>query len=333
MRRSYLSRKAQGYVEYLGVAAIIIAITLISFPPLFLTASNEVVNNSPEVKNNDVYKDAQVLGTYSGAFTSEFTKLEEDPAAATCVDEVKSIMSTIATIDAGNSANLSSTALAEVVSAFGDANLAGNYHITAASLLSPACKSLTTVDKVEDILTNEVINLDLMQDTCEDVCTITTTANAVVREIGSLINDGTIPANIITSHNDSPVSSISGSIENTFKQYYYVGPDTVNPYTNYKNMINLIEYASQNSQLNSELAAVYEKLKVKVEEAMMLTLESPSYYTTMNHPGWESIPVRLDGGSSTYYSPPSSSGGGSSTPIVASFYFCGEPGDLSEFLQ
>ena len=338
MRRSYLSRKAQGYVEYLGVAAIIIAITLISFPPLFLTASNEVVNNSPEVKNNDAYKNAQVLGTYTGEFTSEFTKLEEDPAAATCVDEVKSILSTVAAIDAGNSVNLSSTSLAQVVSAFGDANLAGSYSITAANLLSPACKSLAAVDKVEEILTNEVVNLDLMQNTCEDVCTITTTANAVVREISSLVDNGTIPRNIFVNHTDSPVSSIGsvshGNLQDTLDTYYYVGPDTTRPYTNYKNMINLIEHASKNSQLTSELAAVYEKLKLKVEEAMLLTLESPSYYTSMNHPGWESIPVRLDGSSSTYYSPPEDSGGGgSSAPEVASFYFCGEPGDLSEYLN
>ncbi|EKE04099.1 MAG: hypothetical protein ACD_20C00107G0009 [uncultured bacterium] len=324
MRRSNLRRKAQGYVEYAAVGAIVLALTIISFPPLFLTASNNVANTSPEDKNNDIYKQSALLGVYAGEFITAFRVLEEDPSASGCVEEIKNAMSVLSGINTTGSSELSKESLVKIVSALGDANLSGSYNTNASSLLTSTCGSIAGADSIESILTNELIKLDLMEATCEDVCTVTTTANTIMRDMATLITSGSVPMDVFLNHPDSPVTAISGSVQDILTQHYYVGPDTEKPYATYKNAINLIEYASDQGYFTPEMAGLYDTLVVKLEDAMKIKLKPPSYYKSISRPGWESKPVYI--GPETAYTPPSSDDedDDSSGPVVADFYFCEE---------
>ncbi|OGI00032.1 MAG: hypothetical protein A2104_03725 [Candidatus Melainabacteria bacterium GWF2_32_7] len=340
LTKRYFSRKAQGYVEYLTVALVVLLVGLIAFPPLFKSASDRIINSSPKYKDNDVYKYVTLLGPNSNQFVEQYKLLLNDPSAKDCVDEIKSIMVLLGGVDASTGGNLSDESIIKIVNMLGDANLSGSYNINVASLLSPACKSLPAVDTVEEILTKEVIDIDLSEDTCEDICTVTTTANAILREITPLIDSGTISKDIILSHQDSPVTTTSETTEEIFDKYYYVGPDTVNPYTNYKNMINLIEYANKTGQLTQEMKDVYEVVKTDIEKAMEIKVGTPVIGETVKyHPDWEAIPgeyaapVVSTGTSSSSTSSSSESVSETPQPPPPPFFFCGPPGQLSKFVE
>ncbi|OGI21087.1 MAG: hypothetical protein A2287_05995 [Candidatus Melainabacteria bacterium RIFOXYA12_FULL_32_12] len=340
LTKRYFSRKAQGYVEYLTVALVVLIVGLVAFPPLFKTASDRIVNSSPKYKDNDVYKYVTLLGPYSSQFVEKYKLLLEDPSAKDCVDEIRAIMVLLGGVDTSTGDKLSDQDIIKIVNMLGDANISGNYTINAASLLSPACKAVPAIDPIEEILTKEVIQINLIEDTCEDVCTVTTTANAILREITPLIDSGTISKDIILIHQDSPVTTISESVEEIFQKYYYVGPDTVNPYTNYKNMINLIEYANKTGQLTNEMKEVYEVVKTDIEKAMEIAVGKPIISETAKyHPDWEAIPgeyvapVISTSTSSSTTSSSSESVSETPQPPPPPFYFCGPPGELSKFVK
>lgn len=328
MRRSNLRRKAQGYIEYAAIGSIVLAITLISFPPLFLTASNMVANTSPEDKNNDIYQQSELLGVYAGEFITAYRELEEDPAAADCIEEIKDTMNAIAGIDTADSSELSKEALIKIVNALGDANLLGQYNTDASKLLSSTCQSLAGADGIESILINELIKLDLMEATCENVCTVTTTANTIMRDMATLVDSGSVPKEVFLNHPGSPVTSITESTEDILTEHYYVGPDTENPYTTYKDAVNLIVYASDQGYFTEEMSGLYDTLIAKLEEAMQLNLKPPSYSTVLtSRPGWEAKPTAVGGTTTTTTSTSGTSTTTTTTttttaPIVADFYFC-----------
>jgi len=343
--KPYFRRKAQGYVEYLSISLIILVVAIFAFPDLFRTVADTIARSAPAYRNNSALSYTAVLGQYSNEFITEYRTMVTDPSTAGCAGEITTALAVISGSGSDIDAALANDMRLKMINLIGSADATGTPNVTAADLLSPACQANPAVDSVETVLEQQLVNIDLSEETCSDtdeVCTVTTIANAIGREMVTLIDSGTISKDIFLSHTDSPVTSIGMTTEEILKKYYYVGPDSDNPYTNYKNIINLIDQAAGAGQLTAEMAEVYDVLKSKLGDATVVTNDKTTTITDeIAHPEWEAVPFEIVTEPTTNTTTVTTTTPTTTTTTVSEppkpppppFYFCGPPGELKKFLE
>jgi hypothetical protein len=270
--------KAQSYVEYVLLAIVGLAILLFLIAPLMHNTSTYIVLHAP--KPNNMKATPNMTGVdkeYLDKFSDEFKKLLDDPAAKDCVDEIAAITDKLAAIESGDLSGFTTEEVTEMLYLI--SHKGANAMHSTWIMDTASCSAFPPAAEVINVLDKTYIKIEPQTKVCADECTITTGTNTVVQHIETLINNGTITSNILTSCSSVPITSaelstlgVSGVIDKYF--YGYSKYDRYTAIDKISNTLGLLECIKTLPGLPSSVQDNYDKLVDEVKEGLTVVTKS-----------------------------------------------------------